>query len=155
MGPARPSIQTADVLVDRLPPALDAMSTRRYGGPISLRRVAAGDAFPASVRFRLGRPGGRSLEAAFTIRHVGGNVYDIQGRVDDRPPRSFCYCLPEPAPLLVPEAPRLAGEVAAFLLDALERRVGRDHLRRTVRRGAAVERPSASSSRPRDSGTGP
>jgi hypothetical protein len=111
------------------------------------------------MHVRLDRPDHRFLEAAFVIRHVGGNMYEVQGEVEGLPPRSFSYCLPEPAPLLAPAAPTLSREMAAFLLDALERRVGHDLLRRTAGRGVAARPPPTSSppaprTRPRDSGPG-
>lgn len=150
MIPARSSVQLADVLTDSLASVFEALSTERYGGPLPLDRTVAPDSSPPTVHVRLGRPDVCSLEATLTIRHVGGNVYDVEGRVEDRPPQSFAYCLPEPAPRLVPEAPRLVRDVAAFLLDALERRVGRDLLRRAVRRDTAAPQPRV---RPRAPGT--
>lgn len=138
MIPARSSVQLADVLTDSLASVFEALSTERYGGPLPLDRTVAPDSSPPTVHVRFGRPDLCSLEATLTIRHVGGNVYDVEGRVEDRPPQSFAYCLPEPAPRLVPEAPRLVRDVAAFLLDALERRVGHDLLRRAFRRDAAA-----------------
>ncbi|MEF8796381.1 MAG: hypothetical protein V5A48_08015 [Salinivenus sp.] len=145
MIPICSSVSVADILADSLAAVFDALSTERYGRPVSLRRVALAGSSPDTVHVRLGRPDLCSLEATLTIRHVGGNVYDVEGRVEGRPPQSFAYCLPAPAPRLVPEAPRLARDVAAVLLDALERRVGRDFLRQTVCPGADSLRPVAPS----------
>lgn len=122
------SVRIAEVLAQSLPGALDTLSTQRYGGPLPGQLP---DASPP-VGYRLTPPDLPPLEATFTIRHVGGNVYDVEARVDGRAVQSFCYCLPEPAPLLVPSSPRLARDVAAFLLDELERQLGRDLLRRAL-----------------------
>jgi hypothetical protein len=142
MLPARPSAQIADVLADSLVPAFEALCTDRYGGPLPLHRTVPPGSSPTTLHVRLSPPDHRPLEAAFVIRHLGGNMYDVQGRVEGQPVRSFSYCLPEPAPLLAPAAPQLARDMAVFLLDALERRLGRDLLRRTARRDAAARRPS-------------
>jgi hypothetical protein len=140
-----PSPQIADALARSLAPVFVSLCTERYGGSVSLRRVER-DASPSAVHFRLDHPRLPVLEASFTIHHVGGNVYDVEGRVEGGPVRSFCYCLPDPAPLLVPEAPRLARDVAAFLLDALERRLGSDLLRRAVQSDERTASPVPPSS---------
>lgn len=153
MLPARPSVQIADVLADSLADAVEALSAERYGGPSPLRRVVAAPSSPPTMHVQFDRPDHRSLEAAFVIRHVGGNMYEVRGEIEDLPTRSFSYCLPDPAPLLVPAAPTLSREMAVFLLDALERQVGRDLLRGTGRRGAAAgPPPPVPRGRPRDPG---
>lgn len=145
----RPSVQIADVLADNLPSVFETLCRERYGGLLSLRRMEDADAaLPATVRFRLEWSGRPSLEASFRIRHLGGNMYDVQGQIAGLPPRSFDYCLPEPTPVLPLRAPRLARDVATFLLDGLERRIGNEILRRTTRGTAPrAARPSSPSMR--------
>jgi hypothetical protein len=143
MIPARSSVPVAEVLTNSLAAVVEALSTERYGEAVGLRRVAPAGSSPATVHVRLGQPDVSLLEAALTIRHVGGNIYDVEGRVEGRPPQSFAYCLPEPTPRRGLEAPRLARDVAAFLLDALECRVGRDFLRQMMCHGAAPLRSVA------------
>jgi hypothetical protein len=122
------SVRIADALIKGLPATLDTLSTERYGGPLPVRLLP--DAPDTQVRLAL--PDLPPLEAVFTSRHAGGNVYDVEARIDGRPVRSFGYCLPDPAPLLMPLPVRLAREVAGFLLDELERRVGRDLIRQQI-----------------------
>jgi hypothetical protein len=124
-----PPPQIADVLATNLEIVFEGLCEHRYGGPISLERVAP---HSTTARFRLYRAGLPELRADFEIRHVGGNVYDVRGTIDDGPSQTFTYSLPEPPPDR-PRAPRLAHDVAAFLLDALERRVGNDLLRSQTR----------------------
>jgi hypothetical protein len=140
--PPRPPVQIADILADALPSAFDALCTERYGGLVGLHRVEVPDAAASTVRFRLEWPGRPSLEAAFRIRHLGGNMYEVQGQIEGLPPQSFGYCLPDPPPAFF-RAPRLARDVATFLLDGLERRIGNELLRRTARGAPSPpERPS-------------
>lgn len=85
------------------------------------------------------------MEAEFTVRHLGGNVYEIQGIIENGPSQVFSYCLSEITPLLVPKAPRLAQEAATFVLDALERRLGSDLLRTELRRPSTTRERAGSS----------
>jgi hypothetical protein len=103
----------------------------------------------AAVDVHLGGHNQGEPWADITVHHVGGNVYDVKGTVTDGPTRSFTYCLSDPAPLLTPAAPRLSQEIAAFLLDAFEQKLGSAFLcrrTRTVRPGAAEEPSSPAAS---------
>jgi hypothetical protein len=119
----------ADILARSLTSVFDNLCTQRYGGSLSFRQFPQADA-PSTVRFELDRADLPPLGATFTIRHIGGNMYDLVGMIDDGPCQSFSYCLPDPTPTPLPHAPHLAQAVATFLLDALERRLGGDLLRR-------------------------
>jgi hypothetical protein len=112
---------------------------------VSLRRVGISDSSPSTARFQIDRTGIPALEAEFVVRHLGGNMYDVRGTIENGPSRVFSYCLPESAPVLVPKAPRLAQEVATFLLDALERRLGSDLLRTELRRPSTTRERTTSS----------
>jgi hypothetical protein len=128
MTSSPPSLLIVKVLATNLPPALARQSAQRYGRELPLQRIEAGGSSP-EIGFRLTRRGFPSLDARFTVRPLGGNVYEVQGAIEDGPTQSFSYCLPEPAPLLVPFAPKLAPKIATFLLDARERQLGRHLLR--------------------------
>jgi hypothetical protein len=127
------SPQIADVLATNLEAVFASLCDQRYGGRIFLERDEEAERDPSTVRFRLRRADLPELRAHFAVRHVGGNVYDVQGRVEDGPVRTFTYSLPETAPPIVPRAPSLARAVASFLLDALEHRIGSDLLRSELR----------------------
>lgn len=144
-----PLRQIADVLATNLEIVFDGLCVHRYGGPISLERIEPPDSSFPTARFRLHRADLPELRVDFEIRHVGGNVYDVKGLIDDGPSRTFTYCLPEPVPQAIPRAPRLAREVSAFLLDALERRLGTDLLRNEVRTRRTPTPPDRSVSRSR------
>jgi hypothetical protein len=147
MTPPVPPRQIADVLATNLETVFDGLCEHRYGGPLSLERVDPPDDAPATAHFRLHRADLPDLSVDFEIRHVGGNVYDVLGIIDNGPSRTFTYSLPDPAPPVVPRAPRLAREVASFLLDALERRVGSNLLRSEVRDRRTPSPPNRSTSR--------
>lgn len=133
MMPPVSTLRVADVLTVNLRTVFDNLCSHRYGGPVSLERTEVSDPDPATARFRLHRAGLPDLRVAFAIRHVGGNVYDLQGTIKGGPSRTFTYSLPESNADHVPQAPFLAHKVASFLLDALERRVGNDLLRTEMR----------------------
>lgn len=133
-----PASQIAEVLVNSLHTAFPRLCIRRYGAADPLQCVDQTEPLSSTVRLQIDRAGLPVLQASFSIRHVGGNMYDVQGAVEDGPSRSFSYCLPDPAPLLAPKAPRLAQDVAGFLLDALEQRLGRDLLRSELRRSSTT-----------------
>lgn len=143
-----PSVQIVDVLATSLVAVLESLCTERYGGPISLERVDDSSLPPSTARFHLHRVNGPGLQVDFSVRHVGGTVYDVHGIVEDGPSRTFTYSLPEAAPLFLPRAPHLAGEVASFLLDALEQRVGNALLRNELRGRQSAPRSDRPPSHP-------
>lgn len=133
--------QIVDVLTVNLASVFANLCTQRYGGPISLERVEEGEETTSStVTFRLDREDLPPTWAHFAVRHVGGNVYDVRGTIENGPSQSFTYSLPESSPPHIPQAPTLAREVAAFLLDAMESRLGTDLLRGNIRPSRTPER---------------
>lgn len=131
MTSSTPSLLIAEVLNTNLPPALAKQSTERYGRELPMQRVEATDS-PPGICFRLAEREYPSLDVRLTVHPLGGNVYEVKGTIEDGPTRTFSYCLPEPAPLLLPSAPRLIPEITTFLLDAREQQLGRHLLRTTL-----------------------
>lgn len=147
MTPSVPPRRIADVLAINLESVFDNLCTHRYGGPVPLERLEIPDLGSTTARFRLHRADLPEVCVDFAIRHVGGNVYDLQGTIEDGPSRTFTYSLPDSDADRVPRAPLLAGEVASFLLDALERRVGNDLLRTGMRDHRQPAQPDRSAKR--------
>lgn len=145
MMPPVPPPRIVDVLAASLEAVFDALCTQRYGGPISLERVTLPDDAPSTTtaRFRLHRVDLPELGIDFEVRHVGGNMYDVQSTIVNGPSQAFTYSLPDAEPRPALRAPRLASEVAAFLLDALERQVGSNLLRTEI----GPSRPPSASGR--------
>ena len=127
-----PSSQIATILASNLRTVFPELCVQRYGIPLPFDCVPASDGSSWTVQVQIGAPEAPRLTAQFSIRHVGGNMYDVQIAVAEGPTTSFCYCMSEEGPSLVPKTPHLAWEGAAFLLDALERRVGRALLSETT-----------------------
>jgi hypothetical protein len=138
MSYPEPSSQIAGILANTLRSVLPELCVQRYGLPLPFDCDPVPDGSSRSVRVQIGDAETPRLTAQFSIRHVGGNMYDVRAAVEDGPTTSFCYCLSETEPILVPKVPHLAWQGAAFLLDALERRVGRLLLSET----AQGQRPS-------------
>lgn len=75
-----------------------------------------------SCMARLETAAGTTCQATFRVRHVGGNVYDVEGRVEDGPPEVFTCCLPDAAD--VPVAHRLGRLIGRFLIRGVRNRQG-------------------------------
>jgi len=133
----------ADILSESLAVVFENLCAQRYGGPLSIRRPTTPEDNPATVHFVLERSDVSSVEATFTIRHVGGNMYDLMGVIDGGPIQLFSYCLPDATVPPLPPAPHLSQKVATFLLDALERRLGSDLLRQRLRHGSSQQKKGA------------
>lgn len=118
------SHQIADLLTEGLPPVLNTLCIQRYGAPLSLRRLPTPDP-SSSTRFLQLEWGNRpSIDVQIHVHHVGGNMYDVEGSLEEGPTKSFSYCLPDPMPLVGPKAPRVIYKIATFLLNTLERQLG-------------------------------
>jgi len=131
MTPPVPLSQLANVLAANFEAVFEGLCVHRYGSPLSLERVDPAPT-PTTARFCLHSTDLPGLHVDFEVRHVGGNMYDVQGTIVNGPSRAFTYSLPDSGSRFLPRAPRLAGEVAAFLLDALERQVGSDRLKNQI-----------------------
>lgn len=135
------SSHIADVLTSSLKRELVPLCTERYGGPVSLHHLQAASEGPGTVRGELELSGLPPLTFRFWVCHVGGNVYDVRGAVENRSPRSFAYSLPDTAPSLLTDVPRLARELALFLLDSMERELGRRLLRERISEASRLTSP--------------
>lgn len=65
-----------------------------------------------------------------TVEHVGGNVYDVFCTIEEGASCQLTYSRPEGAGASLPLCPRLGQKFSAFVLEALEQRLGRWYLRR-------------------------
>lgn len=124
-----PHSRIADVLGESIQSAFVTLCNRRYGGPIGMRRVENADASSPTAIFRFDGPLFTPIEASVTVCHVGGNMYEVKPHIGSGTPPSFSYCLSEAAPLLVPKTPRLAHEIATYVLDEVERQLGGELIR--------------------------
>lgn len=150
-----PPHSVAPGVIRGLAPAVAALSKARYGAPLHLRLVEdlTLSTAPATVRLNLAIVSFERMRATLTVRHVGGNVYDMQCIVADDPTtaRAFTYCLPDDAASPIP--PDLVHKVAPYLLDTIERLMGRALLRQQLHRTTGSNPSSlADSTRQKTSG---
>lgn len=115
----------ADVIYRSLDSALTQQCTDRHGMDVSMRRTTEGE--PMEIRIQGENLFEMSVRVA--IEHVGGNVYDVHCTIEDGTSCQFTYGLPEDTGPSLPPCPRLGRELAAFVLDELEKHFGRWHLR--------------------------
>ncbi len=128
-APPSPPAAIAAVVIERLVPRFEALCEERYGGLLDLRPVdRTRDLTTATVHFVMERPPSLEMKGTLVVRHVGGNVYDIQSIVDDNPQTvvSLTHCLSEEDRPTVTS--HLARKLATHLLDSTERLVGRQFL---------------------------
>jgi hypothetical protein len=97
---------------------------RRYDEAVTLHRL---DRAAASelMRLRIECRDVVRVHVSVTASHVGGNVYDITCEVEDGPSRQVTYALPAGAGTALSWAPGLGQKLGRFLLDELERHLGR------------------------------
>jgi hypothetical protein len=120
--------QITDVLTKSLKQAFNEVCPQRYGAPLTLRRIDEPDA-AQRVSFELDGADTITLQIHVTIRHVGGNVYDIGTQVEDGPERCFTYSEPDASGSSLSIAPYLGKKIAKHILDEVEQRLGKRILR--------------------------
>lgn len=108
--------------------ALAALCRQRHDATVTVSRRDR-DSLDQRVQLRLGCNDHITMDAQIRVRHVGGNVYDVQCSVEGGPSRQLTYSRPgsgDPSPSRTPELGRKLG---TFLLNELERQIGRRRLR--------------------------
>lgn len=118
-----------DVIYRSLETALTLQGRRRHDADLALERVDPASA-DSPMRIRFGDQAPLQMTAQIRVSPVGENVYDVHCAVEEGPSRRFTYSLPERAGTALSRAPCLGRKLGAFLLDELERQIGRRHLRR-------------------------
>ncbi len=123
-----PFRRVSDVIYRSLETALTLQCRRRHGVDTTLERIEQASS-DQSMRLRLGCQDQFRMKAQITVRHDGGNVYDIRCRVEEGPSCRHTYSLPRRAGTTLSRAPYLGRKLGEFLLDALERQIGQHYLR--------------------------
>lgn len=148
--PPAPPASIATALIESLAPQFEALCRKRYGGLLDLRPIdKTAELTTATVRLVMERPPHLQMSGTLVVQHVGGNVYDVQGLVDDKPETvvSFTHCLSEdtrPA-----TTSHLARDLATYLLDTTEHLLGRQFLRDHLRAPASEDPTPSPSARNR------
>ena len=152
--PPAPPAAIATILIDSLAPQFEALCRDRYDGLLDLRPIDKSEELAtATVRLVMERPPHLQMSSTLVVRHVGGNVYDVQGLVDDNPETvvSFTHCLSEDARPATTS--HLARDLASYLLDTTERLLGRqflqDHLRAPTSEAPTPPPPARDRTKPK------
>ena len=116
-----------DVVFRSLKSALALQCRRRHDVEVTITRLDQATDDP-SIRLRVGCDDQIQLTAQISVSPVGGNVYDIDCTVEEGPSCQFTYSLPGRSGTALSRAPDLGRRLGAFLLDELERQVGRHYL---------------------------
>ena len=117
-----------NVVYRSLETALTRQFARRYDAGLLLRLVDRSDD-GRRMDLRIHCRGLMEMSVDFVATHVGGNVYDVLCTVENEASRRFSYSLPRRTGAVLSHAPYLGREIATFLLDQLEKRLGRLLLR--------------------------
>lgn len=121
-----------DAVYRSLETALEELCSERYGLPLVLNREDDDASEPTWMKVQVERRGVVHMPADIAVSHVGGNIYDVRCTVDEGPSNRYSYCVPGYAEPASVRAPRLGQHLARFLLDELERKLGRQELRRSA-----------------------
>lgn len=120
----------ADVIYRSLKTALKTEYSRRYVGDVTLRRLDRSS--PSELmRLRLKCCNEDPLRVRVTASHVGGNVFDIKCGMKKEEGRSrrFSYSFGGESATTLSQVPSLGRKLSTFLLNELERRLGRRRIR--------------------------
>jgi hypothetical protein len=117
------------VVYHGLETALTRQFARRYDTGLLLRLVdRSEDGRTMSVRVDC--RGLMRMSVEFAVTHAAGNMYDVLCTVENEAVRRFSYSRPRRAGPGLSDAPYLGREIATFLVDQFEKRLGRRLLRR-------------------------
>ncbi len=120
-----PATQIADVTCRSLASALAQRCADLHGMDVEVARTDPGP--PVKIQVRCG--GRFEVGLRVAVEHVGGNVYDVFCTIEEGASCRLTYSRPEGAGAPLPLCPRLGRRFSAFVLEELERRLGRWHLR--------------------------
>ena len=124
---AIPASCILDAVCRSVETALAALCRRRHEATVTVSRLDR-DSPDQPVRLRIGCKEPITMDAQIRVRHVGGNVYDVRCSVEDGPSRQFTYSRPGRGGTALSRTPELGRKLGTFLLNELERQVGRRRL---------------------------
>lgn len=120
-----PSPQFSSILYRSLEKALTRQCVLRYDASILLRHVRTTSNDESTVRLLVECRGLLQMPVRLRIRPTGGTIYDVRCTVDDGACRRFSYSLPDETDSALSYDPHLGKEIATFLREELEKRLGR------------------------------
>ena len=130
--------QLSEALYRTLKVALDRQCATRYNVGIELRCLETSSEGEVEVKLCVECNGLTQMPVRLSGIHVGGNVYEIVCCVEGGASHRFSYSLPVPTGAQLSCMSHVSEEVAAFLREELERRLGRLLLQRSGSSGPSV-----------------
>lgn len=123
--------------------ALGDIHPEQFGATLYLKPMDPSDAFRIERSFRIEGPEDLSVEARCRISQSDGNAHTIYVEIADGPSQQFRYT-PSEETTEVNEPTHLGHTIAAFLLDEMERRLGRVLFQQSSSMGAGLQIPMLS-----------
>ncbi len=123
--------------------ALEDLCPEEYGATLYLAACDTSESSPPVRSFRIRGPEDLTVEAQCTVPRLGDSVHDIRVEITDGPKQRFRYNPSGETPD-VEEPVQLGHTVAAFLLDEMERQLGRALFQRSSTMGTALQVPMLS-----------
>lgn len=117
-----------DILFHSLKTALTVQGRRRHDADVSVTRLDQSSADPP-MRLRVECSDHVQMAAEIRVSPVGDKVYDVHCTVDEGPSHRFTYSACSQTGTALSRAPCLGRKLGDFLLDELERHIGRHQLR--------------------------
>jgi hypothetical protein len=121
-----PLDRIADVIYRSFDSALPQQCADRHS--IAVTVTCPEEGLPMTLRVQCEDLFAMNIRVA--VEHVGGNVYDVFCTTEEGASCQLTYGCPEDTGSPLPLCPRLGEKFADFVLDELEQRLGRWHLRK-------------------------
>lgn len=120
-----PSPEFSDVLYQSLSKTLAKQCARRYDVTVTIPRQAAQSEDDSELRVEVQCAGLIQMPVRLTVRHAGGNIYDVRCTVEEGSSHRFSHSLPAETKSSLSYDPYLGQEIATFLREEMEKRLGR------------------------------
>lgn len=133
-SPRTPSPRLAEVLRKSLETALAGQCAQRYDAEVSVQILDISSDETLKMRLQVQCRSLTKMPVKLTLKPAGGNIYDVLCTVEDGNSHRFSYSLPGPTETKLSHAPYLGQELATFLREELEKRLGRLLLQSPARR---------------------
>jgi len=117
-----------DVIFQSLKSALTVQARRRHDADVTVARLDRTSTDPP-MQLRLECSDHVQMAVEIRLRPVGDKVYDVHCTVTEGASHRFTYSACSETGTALSRAPCLGRKLGTFLLDELERHVGRHHLR--------------------------
>lgn len=120
-----PPRRIMEVLYRSLVTALVKQCAQRHDANVSVRRLKDTSDDPSEMHLRLDCRGLLQMPVRLVAMSTSANIYEVRCTLEDGSSRQFSYGLSGRSGTNLSPAPQLGRKLATFLLDELEKRLGR------------------------------